>query len=794
MENLFQPLLDDNFHNDVIGLEILNEIYGHADLNEICKYYDLEAFKKLTNSHRNYFKIIHLNACGLTNIKFDELKIILKSLTSKPDVICITETWLDKYNMHHFNLKGYKLYHLTRTERSHGGIAVFVAEKFNASQISKHSYIEDDIEILTLDITLNNKTHSICTIYRPHTKHHRIKEFTDILNNLITHLNPKKRNIILLGDLNINLLEYITHAPTNQFLTNMQSQRFNPIICRATRFPFEGQRGSPSLLDHIFTSFISRFSTGILKHEFSDHFPTFLYIPIAQSQNNTIIHKHIRILNHTNKLNFKNSLVNTNWNNIIHNNDVNIDCDQVIRHINQIYNETCPLKLKKVTQRMIENPWITTGIIKSSKVKNMYFKDYKNGIIPYEYYCNYRNLFNKIVQKSKTSYYKNIFTNFKHNTKKIWDTINELQAKRKNKMDYPIEINGEKLLNQSDVANEFNKFYSNIAPKLDDSLPQCNKDPLSYLRGNYNESLVLPIIVDEDIIKVIKSLKNKKNNIHEVPIELIKDNAAEIAVPLTCLFNNSIRSGVFPECLKKSTVIPLYKSGPKSDPSNYRPISLISTFAKIFESLMKTILTNYLDSKSIISSKQFGFCKNKSTFDCLNIVTSDIYQALDSHKAAILILVDFTKAFDTVRHSILLRKLWHYGIRGVIYDWFESYLKNRVQTTSCNKNDSSEVLINYGVPQGSILGPVLFLLYINDLPNIFTSFKVVLFADDSSFYIIDSDLTKMIHRSNIEMEKFHVWAISNRPTINIKKTKNMILTKKKVWISSSHFSSFESYR
>ena len=167
----------------------------------------------------------------------------------------------------------------------------------------------------------------------------------------------------------------------------------------------------------------------------------------------------------------------------------------------------------------------------------------------------------------------------------------------------------------------------------------------------------------------------------------------------------------------------------KQDPGNYRPISLLSTFSKIFESLMKKSLTNYLETNSILSTNQFGFRKGKSTFDSLNILTGDLYSALDNHQSAVLILIDFTKAFDTVNHKILLSKMSHYGIRGKIQDWFRSYLTNRSQVTSCNNIHSSSSPLRCGVPQGSIVNPLQFLCVVNDMP-ITVQCKLLLYAND----------------------------------------------------------------
>ena len=194
---------------------------------------------------------------------------------------------------------------------------------------------------------------------------------------------------------------------------------------------------------------------------------------------------------------------------------------------------------------------------------------------------------------------------------------------------------------------------------------------------------------------------------------------------------------------------------------------------------MKKFLVNYLTSKSILCPHQYGFRKGLSTFDALNSMTSDIFAALDKHKSVIGVFVDFQKAFDTVPHELLLKKLSHYGIRGCILKWFESYLSDRTQRTIYEGSQSLPLPVTYGVPQGSVLGPILFLLNINDISNAFNKFKVVLFADDSSFYIIGSDIKSLIIEANSELDKFYEWSIANRLSVHLDKTKFILFTKKR---------------
>ena len=226
--------------------------------------------------------------------------------------------------------------------------------------------------------------------------------------------------------------------------------------------------------------------------------------------------------------------------------------------------------------------------------------------------------------------------------------------------------------------------------------------------------------------------------------------------------------------------MPIHKSGPKTNLENYRPISLLPVFSKVYEKCMKSRLCRFLEKYSIINSNQFGFQSGKNTSDAILNHLKYTYDSLDDRMHTISVFIDYRKAFDTINHKILLDKLFHYGIRGIPLAWFQDYLTNRTQQTKIGKISSTKRPLNIGVPQGSVLGPILFILYINDLPKLSNNLHVTLFADDTTISLSDLNYSDLMRRMNLELRKLKDWTISNRLSLNVKKTSAMIVTCRKI--------------
>jgi len=349
-----------------------------------------------------------------------------------------------------------------------------------------------------------------------------------------------------------------------------------------------------------------------------------------------------------------------------------------------------------------------------------------------------------------------------------------------------IQSNGKTFTNKKEIANEFNNFFAEAGIKISRAVKNTVTTPESYLTPKNTCHLDLGKTSPADIVAIIKEMKSKSStDIDGISMKLLKYVASEISCPLSHIFNLSIQQGIFPKALKQGRVVPIHKGGSTSTCDNYRPIALLSTISKILEKIVSIKLTNHLELNKLISASQFGFQNGKSTEHNLLLLTDYISKALNEGDYCIGVFLDLRKAFDVVSHDILLKKLENLGVVGTALDWFRSYLSERSQRVDLDGNVSDPRDVPISILQGSILGPTLFLIHINDLPEAST-LKTFMFADDTQGLARGANLAELIDHVNEELKKWATWFKANKMMVNTSKTKFMIFHTKGKKVEPNH--------
>ena len=369
------------------------------------------------------------------------------------------------------------------------------------------------------------------------------------------------------------------------------------------------------------------------------------------------------------------------------------------------------------------------------------------------------------------------FKNVKKNCKKTWDLIREVTFGHESKKSNveKITVNNSEINDPQLIADEFNNFFTEIGSKISNSIQPTITQPENYLTDLPNcRQLDLGQTGPVHFCDILKSFEPKKSqDIEGISIELLKYISTAISTPLSHIFNLSLSTGIFPSKLKTSRTVPNHKTGRADLCDNYRPISLLSTPSKILEKIVSIQLVNHLELNKLIYKHQYGFQRNKSTEHHLIHLSNFVSKAINENKYCIGVFLDLKKSFDVCSHTILLKKFKKLGISGTPMKWFKSYLSDRKQCVEVNGKISNEKDISISVLQGSILGPILFLCYINDLPGS-TLLYTLLFADDTACLAAGNNLPELINYINTELNKIAVRFRANKMAVNAEKTKYII--------------------
>jgi Reverse transcriptase (RNA-dependent DNA polymerase) len=379
-----------------------------------------------------------------------------------------------------------------------------------------------------------------------------------------------------------------------------------------------------------------------------------------------------------------------------------------------------------------------------------------------------------LIKNSKASYYKNYFLQNKNKLRKTWDGIKsiiKLSKRCSGSISLLTNDNNGVLQTPQNIANSFNDYFATIGQFLADKIPNSRNNFRSYMPPSAEKNLFLHPIDSNEVFDIINSLNaSSVCGPYSIPTNLLKCGSQLLSTPISYIINLSFTEGIFPGSLKLAKVAPIYKSGPPDLCCNYRPISLLSNISKILEKAMYTRLYSYLERFKLIYDLQFGFRKNFSTSHALINLVSSVSDILDRNEYGCGLFLDLQKAFDTVNISILLEKLDIYGVRGTCRKWFESYLQGRQQFVTIDNIDSTINNVECGVPQGSVLGPLLFLLYINDFHRCISTGIAQHFADDTTILYRSRSLRKLKLTMTHEISRIYDWLCANRLSLNESKS------------------------
>ena len=594
---------------------------------------------------------------------------------------------------------------------------------------------------------------------------------------------------IIAGDFNVNLIYVANDANVNNFFAAFASAGFIPHISRPTRITST----SVSLLDNIWTNFVNNvdmIEAGLILNDLSDHLPVFSVIPIevkkalsSNSQEKILYRK----INNFTILKLVDNLSRENWDDFYNQSDINKKYEIFINKITRVFDMCCPEV--KSPQRQIKKilPWMTPTILQKCKLKEKLYCEHlliKNET-SWGKYKQVRNEVTTLIRKAKINHNVSYLEKYKNDMKKTWLFITDIMGTSK-RSDDKISNLGKSCEDLNKLADDFNKFFIDIGKKLAKNMGDDTGAASAYLSASPAQSCVLLPVTSAEILAITHKMVPKKSNDYDnLNMFVIKQIMPAIVNQFCQLSNEVLLKGVFPDRMKVAKVIPIFKSGDVFELGNYRPISLLPQFSKILEKLIANRMQSFLDKNNLLNSNQYGFRKGRNTESAIIDMMEHITDKIDSGRAVAAVFVDLKKAFDSVHHGVLLAKLAHMGFRGLAYDLIKNYLSNRKQFVELQTQSGKEKVglsrtdhvhslcrtITCGVPQGSVLGPLLFLIYINDLPNCFPEVKTTLFADDTNLAISALNPWELEHKVNLTLAKLSAWLQASKICLNIKKTK-----------------------
>ena len=611
------------------------------------------------------------------------------------------------------------------------------------------------------------------SLYNPSRKF--TEEQASAAENFLSE-NSHKLNIFC-GDWNLNL-KNPTEPNVARYINAFSPYGYQHVIDKYTRINTLRPL-TATLVDHIAANFNNYFiDSGILITDFSDHFPVFAIFSNLATVFKMQPNRKIRDYKHFDISGFLYLLASQSWD-LTH-----LTPDDSLSKIQNVITTSLDLlaPFKALSRKDSKRkPWISNDLIHEIAIKRkLYLKYLNTGRLTDKLkYRQFSNSLGKKIFAIKKAYFANKIVEAGSNMRYVWSAIKEmLNTKRSGSCPKLIKIpNGNETSDDTEIANTLNEFFTSVGRELASKFPPASSVFKDYLCAPCCNSCVFMPIDETEVFNIISSINSKTSAGYDgISSRVLKIASPIISGPLAVLFNKCLATGSYPNGLKIAKVVPIFKKGDPTEPGNYRPISVLPLLNKVFEKLIHSRLISFFNSNGIFNQNQFGFRKNHSTSHALMEMSDDLQILSDKGFVSCSIYVDLKKAFDTVDHQILLSKLHHYGVRGKFHELLSSYLSNRLQYTVINGVSSEHLKVTCGVPQGSVLGPLFFNIFVNDIFKSSKRAKIILFADDTNIRYAADNLESLESIVNTDLCQIFKWFSANKLTVSLEKTNYMIIT------------------
>ena len=752
----------------------------HDTDDNSCDYVDSNERLQLNQSD---LCILQLNIRGLYS-KLEKFKSLLNEnfKDGMPDILLLCETWQNT-NSPDIHLQGYQMFEQRRLHKKGGGTSVFIKKGYTSKPLPKPEIDFENIEHCLVEVLIENKMYVVGSLYRaPNTNQ---KEFLREYKSLIDYVYSKKPYGVFLGmDHNLDLLKSASHYNTQEFLNTTIENGLIPTINRPTRIT----HSSATLIDNIVVSqnYGGKYHSSIIIDDMSDHLPCVTILESFQKLKKTKINITSRDIRKSQIEKLRQSL-----NDYSPNDKKELKVDEYFNDFHDFIqikiDEFCPINTREIpVSKFRVNPWMTRGLMKSiNKAKNLYQSTLKTNASKQDHktYKTYRNILNIVKRRCRETYYKDKCHEYRRNMKKLWNLINEVILKHNDKSAVveSLKIGNIISYNKKEISNQFGRYFSTVGHKFATQIRASKNNSADYLKviNRNNKTLFMTPTCKEEIVKLISNLPQKKSSGHDnIDNILLKEIKHEISNILSDIFNRSIIAGEFPSRMKLAEVVPLFKSKDKQLTENYRPISLLITISKILEKIIYKRTYGFLHQTHQLYNSQYGFRTNHSCENAISELLGSILKARERGYSTACLYLDLSKAFDTLEHEMLLSKMEIYGIRGNANAWFRSYLNNRTLIAKCNQTASDQYKVEFGTPQGSCLGPLLFIIFCNDLHLHLTYLSCIQFADDTTLYCSEKNTRLLESNFMHDLTTVSDWFRANKLTLNAGKSVCMLFQPK----------------